>query len=170
MKQSQIIALIIGVVLLFPVIATTKEEESEGLSFLGRSDLPLGLRNNNPGNIKASPDNWQGEIGTDSGFEVFKSVFWGLRALFKNLKTYYFRYGLNTIEKIINRWAPPSENDTESYIQFVSYRTGVDPKKEISWNHFYFVPIAGEIVKMENGIQYAGLIPGQLYMKAFKAV
>jgi len=90
-------------------------------SFLGNSALTRGVRNNNPGNIKKSFNSWLGKIkSTDPEFEQFNSIIMGLRACMINLRTYYNKYGLNTIRKIINRWAPGSENNTEKYISSVA--------------------------------------------------
>jgi hypothetical protein len=78
--------------------------------------MPRGLRNNNPLNIRHSADRFRGEIaGTDKSFKTFSSLAYGYRAAFVILGT-YLSQGCNTIEKIISRWAPPAENDTESYI------------------------------------------------------
>lgn len=33
----------------------------------------------------------------------------------------------STLEELISKWAPPHENDTSSYVQFVSSRTGLPP-------------------------------------------
>jgi hypothetical protein len=38
----------------------------------------------------------------------------------------YQDQGDNTLRKIISRWAPPGENDTEAYIADTSRRTGFD--------------------------------------------
>lgn len=81
---------------------------------------PRGIRNNNPLNIRVG-NSWQGEVEkpTDMQFEQFKEMRWGCRAAFKLLKRYIERYGCNTVEKIIRRWAPASENNTEWYIKTV---------------------------------------------------
>lgn len=80
-----------------------------------------GLRNNNPGNIRRSADNWQGLAveQTDPDFFQFATPFFGLRALGTVLKNYKLKYGLRTPRQIIGRWAPSSENDTEIYIEEV---------------------------------------------------
>jgi hypothetical protein len=44
---------------------------------------------------------------------------WGLRAAFKVLRTYIHKHKLTTVEGIINRWAPKSENNTEHYVHRV---------------------------------------------------
>lgn len=81
--------------------------------------LPRGIRNNNPLNIRLG-DNWQGlcKEQTDKAFCQFVSMEYGLRAAFIILFN-YLRKKVDTPDKIIKRWAPPTENKTESYIGFV---------------------------------------------------
>jgi len=91
---------------------------------------PRNIRNNNPLNIRRSKDKWQGLAAkqSDSSFFKFESMEMGWRAAFVILtKTYYHKYHLFTIRKIISRWAPPAENDTEGYVKRVSDLTGIDP-------------------------------------------
>ncbi|HEI0101436.1 TPA: hypothetical protein SIE28_004894, partial [Escherichia coli] len=83
-----------------------------------------GVRNSNPGNIRKSKDQWEGAVGDDGAFVIFDSPESGVRALAKNLQS-YGRQGYDSIEKIINRWAPPNENDTQSYINSVVAATGI---------------------------------------------
>lgn len=83
-----------------------------------------GIRNNNPGNIRVSKDQWEGMTGNDGAFVTFDSPESGVRALGKNLLS-YGRQGYDSIEKIINRWAPPNENDTKAYIDSVVAATGI---------------------------------------------
>lgn len=83
-----------------------------------------GIRNNNPGNIRVSKDQWEGMTGDDGAFVIFDSPESGVRALGKNLLS-YGRQGYDSIEKIINRWAPPNENDTQAYIDSVVAATGI---------------------------------------------
>lgn len=45
---------------------------------------------------------------------------WGLRAAAITLRTYIKKYRLNTVQSIIMRWAPPTENNTSSYIKTVA--------------------------------------------------
>jgi hypothetical protein len=78
-----------------------------------------GFKNNNPGNIRHGND-WQGETkGSDTAFESFVSVEFGIRAIFKLINNFSSKYKLNTIEEIISRYAPPSENATAKYINSV---------------------------------------------------
>ena len=95
---------------------------------------PIGIRNNNPLNIRRGKTLWKGEIkavptrvgleGSGSSFCHFESVEWGLRAAFCLLRTYATKYRLNCVKDIITRWAPPKENDTTSYIRHVCLLTG----------------------------------------------
>ncbi|QBQ73025.1 internal protein [Hafnia phage vB_HpaA_yong1] len=89
-----------------------------------------GVRNNNPGNIRKSKDQWEGAIGDDGEFVTFDSPESGARAMAKNLMS-YGRQGYDSIEKIINRYAPPSENDTQSYIDSIVSATGIPATQSI---------------------------------------
>lgn len=81
-----------------------------------------GLRNNNPGNIRLSATTqWQGEVrpSRDRSFCQFKTMAHGYRALIKLLQNYRKLNGCRTISDFINRWAPPTENNTSGYINRV---------------------------------------------------
>lgn len=85
--------------------------------------------NNNPLNIRAGKSKWLGQVlpqkGSGEGaFCHFQSMEYGLRAAFCLLRTYATKYRLNCVKDIITRWAPPSENDTQSYIRHVCVLTG----------------------------------------------
>src|SRR5688572_11083785 len=95
-------------------------------SFLGTNYVP-GIRNNNPGNIRPG-DNWIGMTGTANNFVVFKNMDYGFRALAIDV-TNKIKKGYNTIRKIIERYAPPMENNTEAYIAQVEKVTGFDENK-----------------------------------------
>lgn len=80
-----------------------------------------GWRNNNPLNIRRG-ERWQGLVSTpgDPQFCQFQTMAFGYRAGAKVLRS-YFRYfqqkGIPfSVRNIINRWAPPRENDTEAYV------------------------------------------------------
>lgn len=78
------------------------------------------VKRNNPLNIRYSELNkWQGLVGNDGGFCEFETLGYGFRAAFVLLRNYY-RAGHRSIRQIITRWAPPVENPTADYIQFVS--------------------------------------------------
>ena len=118
-------------------------------------DLPRGLRLNNPGNIRISQTKWQGEIipSADKSFKQFQSLAYGYRAIIKLVRNYFVFYDLNTIEKIINRWAPPHENKTKAYIDFVCKDANIRVNTTIDvYNESMMCAIAGAISKMENGV------------------
>ena len=84
---------------------------------------PRAIRNNNPLNIRRSGDRWQGQADRqkDPSFVQFTEMKWGWRAAFLLLtRTYYHKYRCYTIKKIIERWAPPGENNTRTYIERVA--------------------------------------------------
>ena len=96
--------------------------------------LPRGIRNNNPLNIRRSKDQWKDLRAQhqDASFCQFETLEYGWRAAFYLLtRTYYHKYRLFTIRKIIGKWAPPGENNTEAYIQNVSRLTGIAPDEPI---------------------------------------
>ena len=113
-----------------------------------------GIRNNNPGNIRHG-EKWEGlsDKQTDSSFCIFKTPEYGIRAMAKILLNYQKKYDLKTIKQIISRWAPPNENDTQSYINSVSLSVGVDSEEEININKNIMVPLIKAIIKHENGEQ-----------------
>lgn len=92
-----------------------------------------GIRNCNPGNLRKSKDNWKGlrKEQTDKEFFQFITPEYGYRAMIITIRNYNRRYGLNTVSKIINRYAPPIENHTDNYINYVAKQMGVDPNEVI---------------------------------------
>ena len=48
----------------------------------------------------------------------------GFRAMAKLLLTYRKKYGLHSIDAVIARWAPPGENPTANYVEFVKKNVG----------------------------------------------
>ena len=120
-----------------------------------------GIRNNNPGNLVKSGIAWGGKVtGNDARFETFDSPESGVRALATNLLAYQ-RMGLDTVEKVIGRWAPPSENDTGAYVKKVAAEIGVAPGAKLNLSdQATLVSITQAIIRHENGAQpyNAGLI------------
>lgn len=91
-----------------------------------------GIRNNNPLNIRIG-NKWKGlkTPNTDGAFDQFISVQWGYRAAFVILRNYINRHKCDTVEKIIKRWAPSNENNTEAYIKSVCNITDFKPDTKI---------------------------------------
>lgn len=118
---------------------------------------PRGIRNNNPGNIRWG-DDWQGLFPeyqrTDKSFCQFKTPEYGIRAMIIILRNYQRKYGLNTVAKIISRWAPPNENDTQAYIGSVAKSVGVTPEQKIDvTDSRIMIPLLQAIIQHENGQQ-----------------
>lgn len=112
---------------------------------------PRGIRNNNPTNIRFSEMNdWVGQCGSDPEFCIFEHATYGIRAAGKLIAAYR-RRGKNSVSDIIKTWAPPSENDTKSYIKNVSNKLGVSPKEPITDAHLPGLMAA--IIHHENGKQ-----------------
>lgn len=141
-----------------------------------------GFRNKNPGNIDFNPKNkWKGQVGLGDvwlpqpqrRFAEFEDHKWGIRALAALLTTYQDRYGLRTIRQIINRWAPPNENSTSSYVNFVdeqmprhSSSDFVDLHKWEDMRELVEAIIRHELggmpytkAQIDEGLRLAGLVP-----------
>lgn len=113
-----------------------------------------GVRNNNPGNIRRSPIRYKGEReqSTDTAFKQFESIEWGYRAMFVLLTTYAVKYGLHTIRQIINRYAPPVENNTEAYIDTVAALAGKTADQPLDCHkRDDMVPVVAAMSRVENG-------------------
>lgn len=121
--------------------------------------LPRGIRNNNPLNIRKGA-RWRGlrDFATDKEFCEFQTMAFGFRAAFRTLITYYTKHDCKTLVKIINRWAPPSENNASTYVQLVKMRAKIsyslselpDPRFKCSWPTWSKIIMA--MASVENGL------------------
>lgn len=118
-----------------------------------KNELPRGLRNNNPGNIRRNSDVFQGEVNPsrDQQFKQFKTMAHGYRAVFKILSNYYRNYKLDTIRKMIGRWAPENENNTAAYVSLVSSYAGIEPDDLICFDREQMIRIVAGMSRVENG-------------------
>lgn len=129
-----------------------------------------GIRNNNPGNIDFNQywfnrDPWVGELGiegrsTSPRFTTFDTPQHGIRALCKILLTYHHHRkasdgsAIDTVQEIIDRWAPPSENNTDAYVAHVRELLDVESGSPIDVDDpLTLVVLASSIIKHENGQQ-----------------
>lgn len=112
------------------------------------TQIPRGVRNNNPGNIDYNPRNqWQGQLGLElqagrakPRFARFDEPENGIRALGKLLINYRGKdgmpgvggKGIDTVLETVNRWAPSNENDTQAYAAAVAKRLRVRPTDPIN--------------------------------------
>lgn len=115
--------------------------------------VPRGVKNNNPGNIRHSDTKWQGMATdqNDPAFVTFSSPEWGIRAMTKILETYQWD-GLTTVAQAIDRWAPPSENDTSAYIDAVCAEANCKPNDPVRFTDI-MPQLVKAIIQHENGEQ-----------------
>lgn len=126
--------------------------------------LPRGLRNNNPGNIdRVAGVRWQGQADDQSGdprFVVFTDAKWGIRAICRTLITYQDKRQaadgskIDTVAEIVDRWAPPVENNTGAYAEHVAklLSVGTDDTIDVyDWATMRGLVLA--IIEHENGFQ-----------------
>lgn len=87
----------------------------------------LGQRNNNYGNLRTT-DAFLGKTGSGQGYDTYETPEMGLRALARVLDTYSTKHGINTIDALVNRYAPASDNtggSHENYKKFLSQQLGI---------------------------------------------
>ena len=104
---------------------------AEGGVVKAANGLPLGLRQNNPGNIRPGAG-FIGETGQGGGYAQFGSEEEGLRALARLLGTYSDEYGINTLRGLTSRYAPRSDNEAsfDNYVSYLGEQLGMDPDEE----------------------------------------
>lgn len=120
-----------------------------------------GIRNNNPGNIRWG-DHWRGLVSesqrTDKAFCQFVNAEYGIRAMMIILNHYHTQHGLNTLDGIIRRWAPPEENNTQAYIDGISTVIRLSALKDYEDSELVAARIAaalGMYIKKGDGQDYS---------------
>ena len=97
---------------------------------------PLTLRYNNPGAVEFKP--WMSQYGARLGpngrYAQFDSPDQGYQVMGRVLDTYRDKHGLNTVNGIINRWAPANvdNNSTGTYAANVAKSLGIDPSAPLT--------------------------------------
>lgn len=95
----------------------------------------LAIKNKNPLNVKCLGGNkkWKGQIGKDKiGHAIFRTWEDGIRAAAFVLKNYEAKYGINTIEDIVTRFAKAKGGVKDEYIGFLCRRMKLEPDEEFS--------------------------------------
>ncbi len=123
-----------------------------------------GERNHNPLNINyiAPPQMpFLGQVGVEvvpagetyhPRFGLYSSDLLGIRAGAKELISYITRDGCNTVTKIIDRWAPPSDdNPTTAYVDNVCKSTGFSPTETLAPDAADLAPLIRAMICQENG-------------------
>jgi len=139
-------------------------------SFLNNKNLARGIRNNNPGNLIQSKQNWQGKIphsqNTDSRFEQFYRLVDGLRAMMIQLRGDIIK-GKNTLTALIHKYAPSFENNTPAYINAVAQKIGIGANEPITYlDKNLLLKLTKAMAEVENG-KDANLIKEKDYQNAY---
>lgn len=118
------------------------------------SKLSHSQKNNNPGNIMTSEKDFRSFATKEEGIQAMLS---DIRAKYRGSPTSAryspdgkTRTSVNTLEKLISIWAPPSHgnNDTNGYIDFVSRTTGIP--RNVEFPESAIVEIAKAMVVLEG--------------------
>lgn len=133
------------------------------------SNLPRGIRNNNPGNMVTGPG-WKGEVGHDGRFSIFDDIANGVRAWIIDLHTDITIHGQDTVRKRVEAYAPPSENHTEAYVQGVAQALGVDADDRIPTDYESVKTMFYTHMQIENGAEYSGYISDADFQEGFDRV
>src|SRR3990167_10346499 len=106
-------------------------------------------RNHNPGNLRPKRrGQFENQIGVINNFAIFPDYQSGHNALIEVIKINYWN---DSIAKMIERFAPSSENNTQKYIKFLQKCTGVfDNKKIKNFTASQFKKLWGVIEKIES--------------------
>ena len=144
-----VIAVLIVILILVIYKDTVKAEytmaTTQQKSFLNDATKGRNVRNNNPGNLRDSPEKWRGQIPSvtdaDGSFKQFSSWIWGVRALVKLLKNYITVNGRDTIREIVAAYAPQGDgnNHEATYRAILRKYTGktddevLTVSKELLW-------------------------------------
>lgn len=137
---------------------------------------PLGIRLNNPGNIRYAKHNrFIGLVGQENGFCKFESSTLGVRAVCVVIRN-YMRRNIRTVTDIINRYAPESDgNNTVNYITFVcSYigkrlnpleaqATAFNPDAPIYWQSTIFLYLIQAMLYFESNYKCSDIEVKEAY-------
>jgi hypothetical protein len=134
-----------------------KPNETSYRSFLGKQGYPRGIRNNNPGNLILTNIPWRGKVpniqNTDGQFEQFISFPFGIRAMIKDIFS-DINKGNRTLGSLMYEYAPPSENNTEAYISFITNKTGISRNETLTKQKEQTKRLVQAIAWYENGGNY----------------
>ena len=120
-----------------------------------KEDIPVSLRNNNPGNIKLTNDKWMGQVPreqtTNNVFAQFKSVLWGIRAMMTIIANYIVRLNIVDIKGLVKTY--DKTNNTGYYNFLVSMG-----HKELPKTKEEFVKLVYDMITFENGYKVRNFI------------
>jgi hypothetical protein len=100
-----------------------------------RGKVPKGIRNNNPANLESGPftKRQTGYVGSDGRFAQFDTEANGINA-HERLLRYNYLTRPTTVEMVIKRYAPPSDNSQASLRNYVAHVTKALGKSRVDAN------------------------------------
>ncbi len=118
-----------------------------------------GVINNNPGSLILTNVNWQGKIpvsqNTDVGnprLEQFTSMMYGIRALIKNMYSYFVADNSLTLGELAYKWNPDKNPDNvEAYTSMLERFTGWKRNDVLEASRDNLETIAKALIKAEQG-------------------
>lgn len=119
--------------------------------------MARGARNNNPLNIRRSTSNWYGlkpaSECVDAEFCEFSELIWGVRAALKLLRSYVKLGKCATLRDVIFRWAPPTENNSRVYLNYVIRQTSIPGDRELDIDDMdRLIAIVRSMARFESGM------------------
>lgn len=119
-----------------PVTEQEVQERADQIQASGQMPerrLSRAERNNNPGNLEFRGQRGATREDGEGRFAKFGSAEEGVAALARQLQLYGSR-GIDTIEEIISKYAPASENNTSAYINAMVNRLKVSANQQLDLN------------------------------------
>lgn len=167
MKKTRLAILLISLTIVVGVVLLARRKSntatSSHKSYLGLSKdssgrvLTRGFRNNNVGNIRISSTAWAGKIAisknTDKAFEQFIEFRYGTLAMIILLRR-YITGGTNTLRKIIYKYAPPSENNSASYLAQISAWSGLKLDTVLKTDKETLRKLVVAMSRLESGVGF----------------
>lgn len=136
-------------------------------------NLPRGIRNNNPLNLRHSADHWKGlsALQSDADFCQFEDIIMGIRAAMVCLRTHLAKDRKarvrTTVAREISRWAPSCENNVDAYLKSVCIYPHVQPESVIDFaNKNQICCLMYRMAIHENGRE----VPFNYFEKAYEMV
>lgn len=129
-------------------------------------NAPMVVKNNNPLALRPSGGEvFQGEEeGGRGGYAKFNTPSDGVRAAVITIQNYQKKYGLDTLRKILHRYAPAEDkNDPDSYADFVAKESGVSPDDPIDTQDYDLMKkIIQAMATIEVSKKYVGKFKGDI--------
>lgn len=135
-----------------PLLEVVKENMSLGFQ------LPRGIRNGNPGNIRPNSRYvWRGQVTVDPDkYLVFDSPLHGIRAMAIIIVNYIDHYGLNTIKEVIDRWSGDGPMIKTSYANYVASQLAMQTDEPLAFDVMGSQAIEA-MIAFENAATFKGV-------------